>query len=90
MDFGNVTVKGTLTLKNGETITNTVDGTVAISGILGTENIYPATDNTHYIGKNDDDTPLAFKGIILKDTTNGKYYRIEIINGTITPTDLTD
>ena len=65
-------------------------GNVTIKGLLSTGNIYPATDNTHYIGKNDDDTPLAYKGIILKDTTNGKYYRIEIINGTITPTDLTD
>jgi hypothetical protein len=53
-------------------------------------NIYPATDNTYYLGKNDDDSPYAWKGVILKDTTNGKYYRIEIINGTITPTDLTD
>jgi hypothetical protein len=53
-------------------------------------NILPAVDDTYYIGKNDDDSPFAYKGIILKDTTNGKYYRIEIINGTITATDLTD
>jgi hypothetical protein len=52
--------------------------------------IYPAADNTNYIGKNDDDSPAAYKGVILKDTTNGKYYRIEIINGVITATDLTD
>ena len=54
------------------------------------QNIQPSTDNTYYIGKNDDDTPAAYKGIILKDTTNGKYYRIEIISGVITATDLTD
>jgi len=53
-------------------------------------NIYPSTDNTYYLGKNDDDTPYAWKGLILKDTTNGKYYRIETINGVITATDLTD
>jgi len=26
----------------------------------------------------------------LKDTTDGKYYRIEVINGVVTATDLTD
>lgn len=58
--------------------------------LINAPDIYPLADNTHYLGKNDDDSPLAWKGIILKDTTNGKYYRIEVINGTITPTDLTD
>jgi hypothetical protein len=53
-------------------------------------NITPETDNTYYVGKNDDDTPLSFKGIILKDTANGRYYRIEITNGSIVATDLTD
>lgn len=55
-----------------------------------TGDMRPATDDTYYIGKNDDDTPAAWKGVILKDTTNGKYYRIEVVNGTITATDLTD
>lgn len=62
-------------------------GNVAI-GLEG--HFWPNTDNTYYLGKNDDDTPFAWKGVILKDTTNGKYYRIEVINGTITATDLTD
>lgn len=53
-------------------------------------NVYPGTDDTYYLGKNDDDTPFAWKGLILKDQGNGKYYRIELINGTVTPTDLTD
>ena len=57
---------------------------------LSSGNIYPLADDTYYVGKNDDDSPLAWKGIILKDTTNGKYYRIEIINGVVTATDLTD
>jgi len=52
--------------------------------------IFPHTDNKYYLGKNDDDSPYSWKGVILKDTTNGKYYRIEIINGSITATDLTD
>lgn len=56
---------------------------------IGT-NILPFTDNTYYLGRNNDDDPFAYKGVCLKDTTNGKYYRIEIINGTITATDLTD
>jgi hypothetical protein len=57
---------------------------------LLTGNVYPAADNTYYLGKNDDDAPFAWKGVILKDTTNGRYYRIEVINGVVTPTDLTD
>ena len=66
-------------------------GTDAPNSKLDVEgNIYPHTDDTYYLGKNDDDTPFAWKGVILKDTTNGKYYRIEIINGSVTATDLTD
>lgn len=53
-------------------------------------NHYPLADAMYYLGKNDDDTPLAWKGVILKDTTNGRYYRVEVINGTVTATDLTD
>jgi len=53
-------------------------------------NIQPTADDTYYIGKNDDDTPFAWKGVILKDTTDGKYYKIEVINGVVTATDLTD
>lgn len=54
------------------------------------KDLQPETDNTYYLGKNDDDTPKAWKGVVLKDTTNGKYYRVEVINGTVTATDLTD
>ena len=57
---------------------------------IQTINVQPKTDDTYYIGKNDDDSPFAYKGVILKDTSDGKYYRIEVINGTITATDLTD
>lgn len=57
---------------------------------IGTGDLWPLADDTYYLGKNDDDTPFAWKGVILKDTTNGKYYRIEVINGVVTATDLTD
>lgn len=53
-------------------------------------NIYPITDNTYYLGKNDDDSPFAWKGVILKDTTDGNYYRIEVTNGALAVIDLTD
>ena len=66
-------------------------GTTAPNAMLDVEgNIYPHTDNTYYLGKNDDDAPFAWKGVILKDTTDGKYYRVEVINGVVTATDLTD
>ena len=55
-----------------------------------TGNLEPATDDTYYLGRNDDDTPKAWKAVILKDTTNGKYYRVEVISGVLIATDLTD
>ncbi len=51
--------------------------------------LLPAVDNTYYLGHNDD-SPAAWKGLILKDTRNGKYYRIEVVNGVVTATDLMD
>jgi hypothetical protein len=57
---------------------------------IGTGDLWPLANDTYYLGKNDDDTPFAWKGLILKDTTDGKYYRIEVINGVVTATDLTD
>lgn len=61
------------------------------AGVFSTAgNIQPMTDDTYYLGKNDDDTPFAWKGIILKDQTDGKYYRCELNNGAWTITDLTD
>jgi hypothetical protein len=53
-------------------------------------NIYPTTNNSYYLGKNDDDSPKAWIGIILKDTSNGKYYRLQITGGIVTVVDLTD
>ena len=84
---------GHVYLNGGAKAGSGIDGDVYAAttrGKLVTSNIEPNTDNTYYLGKNDDDTPKAWKGIILKDTTNGKYYRIEVISGVITATDLTD
>lgn len=53
-------------------------------------NIYPGTDDTYYLGKFDDDTPFAWKGLCVKDTTDGKYYCIRVTNGSIEVFDLTD
>lgn len=52
--------------------------------------IHPATDNANYLGKNDDDSPKAWKGIIMKDQSTGTYYRLEISGGAVLLTDLTD
>jgi hypothetical protein len=56
---------------------------------LGSD-LYPNTDNTYYLGKNDDDTPFAYKGLILKDQTTGTYYRLQIDDGSVALIDLTD
>lgn len=68
----------------------TADISIDCNSLLLTQNVEPLADDTYYLGKNDDDTPAAYKGVILKDTTNGKYYRVEVISGVITATDLTD
>jgi len=52
--------------------------------------IYPSADDTYYLGKNDDDSPLAWKGVILKDTSDGKYYRLQVTSGALEVIDLTD
>jgi hypothetical protein len=64
-------------------------GTSAPADRLDVEgNILPHTDNSYHIGKNSITSPKAWKGIILKDTTNGNYYRVEVINGVLTPTQI--
>lgn len=68
---------------------NTFTATQTFANVA-TQNIEPVTDDTYYLGKNDDDTPKAWKWVILKDTADGKYYRIEVTNGVVTATDLTD
>lgn len=69
----------------------TTDNTPTLKLSLNSNgDLIPGIDNNSYIGKNDDDTPFAYKGLILKDTANSKYYRIEITNGVVVPTDLTD
>lgn len=90
---GNRTFAGLAITSDGKMIlASTIGGYIYSSntdtGIAGS--LYPSLDNTFYLGRNDDDSPQAYKGLILKDTTNGKYYRIEVISGTITATDLTD
>lgn len=46
--------------------------------------IEPVTDNAFYVGRNSSTSPKAFKGIIMKDTVTGTYYRIEISSGALT------
>jgi len=60
-------------------------------GIMSTKNHYPLADDTYYLGRNDDDSPLAWKGLILKDQGGtGKYYRLEVNGDALQIVDLTD
>lgn len=52
--------------------------------------VHPITNDTYYLGKNDDDSPLAWKGVILRDQTTGTYYRLQIDSGAVSIIDLTD
>ena len=64
---------------------STLTGNQRVAG-----DVLPGTHDTHYIGKNDDDTPFAWKGVILKDTMGSTVYRVEVIDGAVSATDLTD
>lgn len=60
-------------------------------GKLTSGDVWPAADDTYYLGKNDDDTPFAWKGLILKDQGGtGKYYRLEVFGDALRIVDLTD
>jgi hypothetical protein len=68
-----------------------VTGLITADGGISSGNIEPITDDTYYLGRNDDDSPKAWKGIILKDQAGtGKYYRIEISGDALQIVDLTD
>jgi len=63
---------------------------VTIDGVLLKDgNVLPSIDDSYYVGKNSISSPLAWKGLILKDTTDGNYYRIEVTNGSIVATQIT-
>jgi len=47
----------------------------------------PSSDNTYYLGENTG-AFRSWKGITLKDTINGKHYKVTIDNGVVTPTAL--
>jgi hypothetical protein len=55
-------------------------------GILNTQDIYPLIDNTYFLGRNDLGSPKAWKGVVVKDTTNGNYYAIQVTNGSVVAT----
>lgn len=60
------------------------------ANVLSTQALWPTVDDTFYLGKYDDDTPFAWKAVVVKDSTNGKYYAIGTTNGVVLATDLTD
>lgn len=67
------------------------DQILYFNATTSTRNFYPVSDNTYYLGKNDDDTPFAWKGLILKDQGGtGKYYRLEVFDDALRIVDLTD
>ena len=52
-------------------------------------NIEPVANDTYYIGKDSTTSDQkAYKGVILRDTTNTKYYRLEITNGAVVATEI--
>lgn len=80
---------GTTIVRSGGEVYFQAGGANTIASIA-TTGFNPGSDDTFYIGKNDDDTPLAWKGVILKDQTTGTYYRLQIDEGAVNLIDLTD
>lgn len=56
------------------------------TGVMSSFDHHPLTDNTYYLGKNSASSPLAWKGVILKDTVNANRYRVEVVSGVVTAT----
>jgi hypothetical protein len=69
---------------------NTTDATelfgLFTDGTVYAKDMYPKVNDTYYLGKNSSLTPLAWKGVIVKDTTDGNLYRIEVIGVVVTAT----
>lgn len=85
---GSVPSYMSIVLNNGATYSNRL---VLHYLYMNAPDVYPLADNTYYLGKNDDDTPFAWKGLILKDQAGtGKYYRVEVYNDALRIVDLTD
>jgi len=62
-------------------------GASTFSSDINVQNVIPSTDDTYYLGEIG--SPFkAYKALILKDTTDGKHYKITVISGTITATAL--
>ena len=60
------------------------DGTAArtLAKAEAVPDLVPASDDTYYLGENS--SPFkAFKGLVLKDTSDGKHYRIQVANGSL-------
>ncbi len=59
----------------------------ASQGHKFTGDILPASDGSYYLGE--PGLPhRSFKGVILKDESNGKHYKLTVVNGTLTATAL--
>jgi hypothetical protein len=56
----------------------------------GDGTIRPGADNAYYLGKNSSSSPAAWKGLIVRDAINLKYYRIEVKNGIVTATEISE
>lgn len=66
----------------GSSITFEV-GLAPISTVTST-GVEPSTDNTYYLGRNSSSSPKAWKGVIMKDTVSGTYYRLQVSSGVVT------
>lgn len=66
--------------------TATIDGATA-GHLQFVGDLVPKTDDTEWIGQLENPFK-AIKGLIIKDTTDGKHYKVEVVNGVLTTTAL--
>ena len=65
----------------------TADISIDLNGLVESQNIVPAIEDTYYLGEIG--TPFkSYKAVILKDTTDGKHYQIRVASGVVTATAL--
>lgn len=64
--------------------TNNPGELLEVNGNTKTQNMYPQANDTYYVGYNSSTSPLAWKGLILKDQAGtGKIYRVEVFNNAL-------
>jgi hypothetical protein len=74
---------------NDGSMTIAADASVRLdSPITYAKAILPISENTYYLGNPSDAAPICWKGIMLHDQTNGKHWKLTMVGGVLTTTEV--